>query len=189
VFRRVLTEQRTFIVLLAVALAINAAVYAAVVYPLASRVADADNRAAAAERSRRAAEREHQAATGLATSKERAEVELAKFYRDVLPADVDAAQRLNYLKLAQLARASNLQVLRRTWGATEVRGSTLDELKMTVVLEGQYEDMRSFIYKLETAPEFVVIADLMIDQGREAGNALVLTLQLSTYFRASNDAS
>jgi Tfp pilus assembly protein PilO len=189
VLRRVLTEQRTFIVLLAAALAINVAVYAAVVYPLASRVADADNRAAAAERSRLAAAREHQAAKGLATSKERAEVELAKFYKDILPADVDAAQRLNYLKLVQLARKSNLQPLRRTWGATHVRGSTLDQLKMTVVLEGQYEDMRAFIYALETAPEFVVIDDLMIDQGREAGTTLVLTLQLSTYYRAPTDAS
>lgn len=186
--RRILFEKRRFVVLLGLALAVNIGVYAAAVYPLATRVADADNRAARADREQRAAEREYTAARGLATSRERAETELKTFYQDVLPADLSAANRLTYLSLAQLARTSNLRVVRRTAGPDHERGSGLDRLKLALVLEGSYEDMRRFIYRLETAPEFVIIDDVAIDQGREATGDLVLTLQLSTYYRTSGNA-
>ena len=187
--KRVLVEQRRFIVLLAAVLIINVGVYAAVVYPLATRVADTDNRALRADQERRAAEREYAAARNMAASKEQAESELRTFYSDVLPVDLSAANHLTYLSLAKLARKSNLRIARRTAGDVHTRVSNLDQLKMTLVLEGSYEDMRQFVYNLETAPEFVVIDDLAIDQGHEMAGALVLSLQLSTYYRVAGHAS
>jgi Tfp pilus assembly protein PilO len=187
--RRVLFEHRGFIVVLIVALAVNVGVYAAFVYPLVTRVADADNRAARAERARRDARREFDAAQAVATSKERAEAELRTFYGDVLPAGISAARRLTYLSLAQLARQSNLRVVHRTAAEEHERGSGLDHLRVALVLEGQYEDIRTFVYRLETAPEFVIIDDVALDQGRDAQNTLVLTMQLSTYYRASGNAN
>jgi Tfp pilus assembly protein PilO len=189
VLRRVLTEQRKPVVVLAVALAINVGVYAGVVYPLSTRVADADNRAARASRALREAQREFEAAKGVATSKERAEAELRSFYGSVLPPDHQAAQRVTYLNLAQLARAANLKVTRRSAEEGRERGSSLDRLQVSLVLEGQYEDVRQFVYRLETTPEFVIIDDMTIDQGRDGGTTLVLKLQLSTYFRATSDVS
>ncbi len=187
--RRVLNEQRKFVVLLAVALVINVGVYAAFVYPLAARVADADNRAARADRSLKEAVREFEAAKGVATSKERAEAELETFYSEVLPANISTARRLTYLGLAQMARQSNLRIVRRTAGEGRERDSALDHLRIALVLEGQYEAIRDFVYRLETAPEFVIIDDVTIDQTRDAANNLVLTLQLSTYYQASGNAS
>ncbi len=187
--RRVLAEHRGFIVVLMVALAINVGIYGAFVYPLATRVADADNRAARAEHARREARREFDAAKGVATSKERAEAELRTFYGEVLPAGISAAHRLTYLSLAQLARQSNLRVVHRSAGEDHERGSGLDHLRIALVLEGQYEDIRNFVYRLETAPEFVIIDDVALDQGRDAQNTLMLTMQLSTYYRASGNAS
>ncbi len=186
--RRVVSEHRRFFGILLVALTANVVVYAGLIYPLASRVADADNRAAFAARSRQEARHELDAATGVARSREKAEAELLTFYRDVLPADLDAAHRLTYLDLAVRARRNNLRVAHRTEAPGRERGSGFGRLQIGLVLEGQYEDMRRFIYGLEKAPGFLIIDDLTIDPGR-AQDLLVLTLQLSTYYRVPNDAS
>jgi Tfp pilus assembly protein PilO len=189
VLERVLTEYRRFIVILAVALVANAGVYAGLIYPLAARVADADNRAERAARALRNARREFDAAKEVATSRERAEAELRTFYHDILPADLDAAHRLTYLDLAQRARQNNLKVSRRTAAEDQKRGSGFGRLAIAMVLEGQYEDIRRFVYGIETSPGFVVIDDMAIGPGRDAQRSLVLTLQLSTYYRVANNAS
>jgi Tfp pilus assembly protein PilO len=188
VLRRLLSEQRTFVIVLAVALAANVGVYAGFVYPLSARVADADSRAARARRTLREAQREFDAARGVATSKERAEAELRTFYGSVLPPDHGAARRVTYLNVAQLARQCNLRVLRRTADEGQERDSALDRLQLSLTLEGQYDDVRAFVHALETSPEFVVIDDVTIDQGRDGGPNLSLRLQLSTYYRATGHA-
>jgi Tfp pilus assembly protein PilO len=186
--RRVVTEHRRFFSVLLVALVANVGVYGAVIYPLAARVNDADNRAAAALRSRRDARRELDAVVGIARSREKTEADLSTFYRDVLPADLDAAHRLTYLDLAVRARQNNLRVARRTESPSHKRGSGFGRLEIDVVLEGQYQDIRRFIYGLEKAPGFLIIDDMTIDAGR-VQDTLVLTLQLATYYRMANDAS
>jgi Tfp pilus assembly protein PilO len=187
--RRVIREHRVAILALTVALAANAGVYWTFVYPLATRVADADNRALRADRELREARREFDAAKAVATSKARAEAELRTFYGEVLPAGLSAANRLTYLNLAQLARENNLRIAHRTATADRARDSGLDRLRIALVLEGQYEDVRNFVHRLETAPDFVVIDDVQLDQERDAQSALVLKIQLSTYYQASSHAS
>ena len=51
-----------------------------------------------------------------------------------------------------------------------------------MVLQGDYESFRRFIYELETLAEFVIIDDVTLAQG-EPGKPLTLTLELSTYYR------
>ena len=186
--RRVVTEHRRFVGVLLVALVANVGVYAGVVYPLAARVADAKNRAESATRSRQEARRELEAAAGIARSREKAETELATFYRDVLPADLDAAHKLAYLELAVRARQNTLRVAHRTEAPGHVRGSGFGRLQIGLILEGQYEDMRRFVSGLEKAPGFLIIDDVTLDPGRTQ-DGLVLTMQLSTYYRMANDAS
>jgi hypothetical protein len=186
---RVIRAHRTFVFLLAAGLALNVGAYAVFVYPLAARVADADNRAARASAALRDARREFEAARNVATSKERAEAELRTFYGEVLPGNLGAAHRVTYLNLAQLARQCNLHVTRRTAEEEHDRDSRLDHLKIALALEGQYDDVRRFIARLETAPEFVIIDDVTLDQAREGGATLLLTLQLSTYYRTTGNAS
>ena len=168
----------------------NVAVYAGLVYPLAARVADADSRAARAGRALREAQREFEAAKGVATSKDRAEAELRAFYGEVLPADLSAASA-GHLPEPRATRARDAICASSGARADEghERGSALDRLQVALVLEGQYEDVRAFVYQLETAPEFVIIDDVTIDQARDGGTDLVLKLQLSTYYRAAGDAS
>ena len=62
-------------------------------------------------------------------------------------------------------------------------GSTLTRLQIQLILEGTYADMRAFIYQLETSREFVVIDNVQLAEGADDGGSLVVTLDLSTYFR------
>jgi len=184
VFQRIMREHRRVVVPLAIALGVNVLVYIGVVYPLSQRVANIEQRDRTAEEQLLAAQREHSQATGTLTGKDRAAAELATFYKDVLPPDLSGARRLTHLRLAQLARESNLKFVRATFTPVLERERTLTQLKIEMLLAGNYADMRAFIHQLETAPEFVVIDNIELGQGADAG-PLAVTLHLSTYYRAT----
>ena len=181
--RRASAEHRRLVIPIAVAFAVNLLVYALVVYPLAQRVANVEQRDQAAEQALALARMEHAQASGTLTGKARASAELATFYTDVLPQDLAGARRLTSLRLAQLARESNLQHERASYNPTIETDSTLTRLQIQMVLSGAYADMRDFIYQLEAAPEFVVIDNVHLAEGSEGSGSLVVTLDLSTYYR------
>ncbi len=58
-----------------------------------------------------------------------------------------------------------------------------------MVLAGEYEDIRQFVYELETAPEFILIEEVILSQGDESEAELVLTLGVSTYYWVGPDAA
>jgi Tfp pilus assembly protein PilO len=186
--QRVMREHRRVVVPLAIALGVNIVLYAAVVYPLAQRVANIEQRDRTAEEQLQAAQREHAQAAGTLTGKDRAAAELATFYKDVLPSDLSGARRLTSLRLAQLARESNLKFLHARFEPIAERNRTLTRLKIEMVLSGSYTDMRAFIHQLETAPEFVVIDNVELGEGAEGG-PLSVTLHLSTYYRDATDGN
>ena len=180
--RRVVAEHRRIVLPLAVVFVVNVLVYALGVYPLAQRVANIEQRNRAAEQALAQAQREYAAARGALTGKERASVELATFYKDVLPGDLAGARRLTYLRLNQLAREAGLRVTNLDVDVSPERNSTLDRLEVSLKLEGSYDAIRAFIYQLDTAPEFVVIDDVTLadrDNGREMHE---LSMRLSTFF-------
>jgi Tfp pilus assembly protein PilO len=180
--RRVAAEHRRLLVPLGLALIVNVALYGVGVYPLSQRVANVAQRDQAAVQELNAARREHAQASGALTGKARASAELATFYSDVLPQSLAGARRLTFLRLAQLARESNLGYERASRTPTVLRGSTLTQLKIDMMLTGTYADFRTFIYQLETAPEFVVIDNVDLAEGGDTGS-LNITLALSTYYR------
>ena len=184
--RRIAREKRFFVWTLAVAAALNVAAYAFVVYPLATRSAGAVTRAEAAAQAVEAAQREADAAQALVTGKSRANEELAAFYERVLPADLSAARRLTYARLPALAKKSGVQY---EAGKTDIDDKTPDtrfgRLRTTMVLQGEYENIRRFVYEVETAPEFVIIDTVTLAQP-DASRPLALTLELSTYYRLAN---
>lgn len=183
--RRALQDHRRILVALGILAAIDLAVYGAVVYPLAQRVANIEQRDRMAERALMAAREEHEKASGTLTGKDRAGTELATFYRDVLPADLAGARRMTHLRVPQLARRSNLQYERSLNERVEERNSTLSRLKTQMILSGSYTAMRTFIHELETASEFVVIDNVSLAEEDTSGGSLVVTLDLSTYYRDS----
>jgi Tfp pilus assembly protein PilO len=181
--RRLLAEHRRVIVPLAAALVVNVLVYAFAVYPLAQRVANIEQRDQAAEQALALARREHDAARGALTGKERASVELATFYKDVLPQDLSSARRLTYLRLAQLVRESGLRYKSGRMEPADEPRSTLQKLEIELEVEGSYENVRALLYQLDTAPEFVVVDNITLSERSGQATGLELMVELSTYFR------
>lgn len=180
---RVLAENRTPIVWLAAGLVVNVLVYAFGVYPLSQRVANVAQRNDTAARALAAARLENEQASGALTGKDQAVTKLAKFYTEVLPANLASARGLTHLRLAQMARTHGLRYGRASSEPILTRDSKLTQLKVELTLGGSYAGVRAFLHDLETAPQFVVIDNVVLAES-DADDRVALTLNLSTYFRS-----
>lgn len=181
--RRVIAEKRVVALLLAIGLIVDAGLYALVVYPAFVRVENAGLRAAAAaaglEEARRRFETARLAADGMA----RAEAGLLAFHREILPRDLAGARALTFARLAALASEHGLLMERRASATDREDDSLLARLQVSMLLSGAYRDIRRFIHALETAPEFLVIEEIVLSRGDESEAGEVLNLVLSTYYR------
>ena len=146
---------------------VNLVVYAVVIYPRTSSAGALEMRAQQAATARARAAADLRDAEAIRTGQERAAQQLARFYDSVLPKGQEGARRITYRRLATLADESNLDYDRRTIAIDQDHESALEQMDVTMVLEGEYRDVRRFIHKLETAPEFVVIENVAPGAGRE----------------------
>lgn len=185
--RRVFEEKRHLIFPLIGALIVNVVLFVIVVYPLSRKVAAGEESARTANIGLTAARREFQSANNTVKSKLAADAELKKFYSEVLPPDQSAARRITYLKIYQVAKKANVAYERGSNEATQERESALGKLSTTVVLSGQYRDIRRLIHELETAPEFLILESVALSQGSDAGSPLNVTVKLATYYQAGAD--
>ncbi len=188
--RRILSEKRGVLVPLVIAFAINVGVYALVVYPLGVKSASAADRAQAAADARQSAERDMASANALVTGKAKADQELDTFYKKVLPANLDEARRMTFARLPALAGKANMRFTERH---TEIddqleKNSQLGRLRTRMVLEGGYENVRQFLYQLETTSEFIIVDDVTLGQP-EADKPVKLTLDVSTYYRQGRNGA
>ena len=182
--RRVLTEKRALILPIAIALLVNVALYALVVYPLSQKVAGGEQSAEAAANSLNAAKRDHQAARATVEGKGQADQELQKFYSDVLPPDMSAARRITFGRIEQLARQSGLRLERETSDPKPQRESELVKFTYRASLSGEYRNIRRFIHSLETAPEFLVLENVELSQSEVENRGLNVNVEIATYYRA-----
>jgi Tfp pilus assembly protein PilO len=181
--RRIFLEKRALIIPVALGVVLNIAAYLFVVRPLALKSAGVADRAIAARQALAVAERDLAAARALVTGTSRADEELATFYEQVLPADQNSARRLTYLTVYHLARKMNVKFLDRKYEVEPPkRDARTGRLKIRTELQGDYENLRQFIYALESAPEFVIIDDVTLSQN-DAAKPLTLTIELSSYYR------
>jgi Tfp pilus assembly protein PilO len=183
--QRILEEKRRLIYPVVGVLLLNVALYLAVVYPLSMKVAAGEQSAQAASDAALAARRQYDAARNTVSGKAAADAELKKFYGEVLPPDVSAAQRVTYLKIHQLAQKSNVTYERASNEVSRDPDSRLGKLSTTVTLSGQYREIRTFIHQLETAPEFLILETVALSQGTEKSAALAVTVMVSIYFQAA----
>jgi Tfp pilus assembly protein PilO len=187
--RRILSEKRGVVIPLGVALLINIAVYALVVYPLGVKSATAADRAAAAATARQAAERDMASASALVAGKARADQELATFYQKVLPSDPDEARRITYARLPALARKASMKFTQRhAEEDTTQKDSQFGRVRTRIALEGDYRSVRQFLYELETTPEFIIVDDVTLAQS-DPDKALALTVEVSTYYRRARSGN
>lgn len=187
--RRIVSEHRRYVIPLAIVLVANIAAYALVVYPLGVKSATARDRADAAAAALRAAEADQAAAQARVSGRARAEQELGTFYGKILPADLAAARRLTYVSIPQLAEKANVRYQGSHWEPDLTKSAgALGHIRIHVVLQGDYENLRRFIYNLETSPQFLIIDDVTLAQA-EQDKPLTLTLELSTYYRLGGNGA
>jgi hypothetical protein len=188
-FRRILHEKRLLILPIALGVVANIAAYVFWVRPLELKSAGVTGHAAKARLTLQAAERDNTAATALVNGTSRADQELSTFYGGVLPGDQPSARRLTYTALPALAKKMNVKFLeRRTDVDPPKRDDKVARLKIRTELQGDYEDLRQFIYELESSPEFVIIDDVTLSQN-DPEKPLTLTIELSTYYRLDGNGS
>ena len=180
---RILTEKRVAVTAVAVAVVVATGLYALAVYPLAVRVADARVREAVARDSLDSAQQSLQAARAVMDGKNATSEQLDRFYREVLPPDLPGARHITYARLAALASAYDLVMERRSSVSEQDESNDLARLGTTMLLAGEWSNIRQFIAAVEDAPEFIVIQDIVLSQSEEAGASLALALGVSTYYR------
>lgn len=183
-FSRVLREHRAALLPLGIVLAINLAVLLVVVLPLSRLAAANEQRAETAARAAASAHAEFAQAEATREGKSRATADLETFYRQVLPADVEQARRIVQSKTIRLAESHDVQYERGTSDTEAIRESSLERFRNSIALSGLWDDIRSFIYALETAPEFVVIDNIVLAEGVDTNAPLSISVELSTYYRA-----
>jgi Tfp pilus assembly protein PilO len=181
--RRILLEKRAIVLPLVIALAANVFAYILVVRPLEVKSAGAADRARQSAVALAAAEKELATARALVSGKSEADQELSSFYQKVLPADLASARKLTYASLPELAKKTGVRYEARTASNEDSeRQSKLGHMKLTMVVQGDYRNIRQFIYELESAPNFVIIDDLSITE-KSANDPQRLMMNMSTYFR------
>ena len=187
---RIATEKRGLLVPLVIALLINIGVYALVVYPLGVKSANVAERAAAAAQARQAAERDMASADALVTGKTKADQELNTFYKKVLPSSLDEARRMTYARLPALAKKANMRFAERHTELDQQleKDSQLGRVRTQMRLDGSYENVRRFLYELETTQEFIIVDDVSLAQA-EADKPVTLVLEVSTYYRQGRNGA
>src|SRR5262249_10123186 len=181
--RRILMEKRAVVLPLAIAVVANILAYAIVVRPLQVKSAGAADRARQTAVALTAAEKELATARALVSGKTDADQELSSFYQKVLPADLASARRLTYASLPELAKKTGVRYQARSATNEDSEKLTkLGHMKLTMVVQGDYRNIRQFIYELESAANFVIIDDLTITE-KSANEPQQLTINMSTYFR------
>jgi len=179
---RVIADHRRWLVPVGLLLAINVVVLVAVVLPLRQSVQSGAERAETSARILREAMAELKDAEATRDGQSKAAVDLDRFYAEVLPKDFMTARRVTQLKLAQLARSHDVTFENGSSSTEELKDSALERMHVNYALSGDWEDIRQFIYAIETGPDFVVIDNLQLTEG-STNNTLSLALELSTYYR------
>lgn len=185
---RVLREQRGWLIPLVAIIVINIGVLIGIVLPMSQSVDAGERRDTAAAQGLAAATADLKDAQATRDGQTQATADLDTFYRQVLPTDVATARRITHVKLSQLARTHEVRFERSSANIKPIKDSQLDQLDMTYDLSGSWDDIRQFIFAIETGESFIVIDNVVLAEGADGAAPLSLTLAVSTYFRVQDHA-
>ena len=181
-WRRVLLEKRVAICFVAAVLAIDVALQLFVLYPWAIKNQTYELERLAVMDEQATVTRERQAIDEMVQARTEAEAELDRFYRDVLPEGLAGARLESFARLTALAASHDLTMERRSSSPRGVENSLLRKLDISMLLQGEYRDLRRFIYDLEVGNEFLVIEEIVLRRNENVSDGEVLDLGLSTYY-------
>jgi Tfp pilus assembly protein PilO len=185
IWRRIYGERRAVLLPLLILLAANVAVLALAVLPLAQSVSNLEDESTNTATELWRARQLDKQAKDAGASEQRADVELRKFYGEVLPGDAVAARKLVAF-LEHSANANGLTFQRTQLEEASVKDSRLERMSGKVTLIGDYPNIRKFLYAVETAPEFVIVERVALAQATDtkstSSGRLVVTLDIATYY-------
>lgn len=184
---RVIADHRRALVPVGIVLAINIAVLVFIVMPMRRSVESGESQANDSVVALNAAIADLKEAEAMRDGQAQAGTDLEKFYSEVLPANLAAARRMTVLKLAQLARSHDVSLQRGAATTEELRNSPLERLGVNYSLEGSWNDVRQFIYEIETGPDFLVIDNMALSEVEGTNTPLALELEISTYYRVAGN--
>ena len=179
---RVVAEHRAWLLPVGIVLAINVIVLVSVVLPLRRTVENGAEQANASAQSLRESPADLQDAEATRDGQTQAAADLDKFYAEVLPANMTAARRMTHVKLEQLMRSHDVAFGGGQSTPETLRDSSLEHLRVSYSLSGDWDDIRRLIYEIETGPDFIVIDNVQLAEENQ-GTQLSLTLDLSTYYQ------
>ena len=182
-WRRVMAERKGLVWPLLIGLAVNLAVLALGVFPLQASVAGDEKRATAVKMQLAEAQRLQRLANDTRASQARADQELKQFYSEVLPASHANARNLLYLELRNIGRQNGLSFTSGSFESEAVEESSLMRMSLNVSLNGDYANIRRFLYDLETAEEFFIVESVKLGPStRREGGSLEVVLAVTTYY-------
>jgi len=184
-WRRVLSERRIIVIPLLTALVINLVVIVAVVMPLSRSVVGDESRAQDVKLALASANRMARVASDTKVSQSQADVELKKFYAEVLPTTLGEARELLYVELAKLATEASVEHQSGVFEQEDVEDSQLVRYHTDVALTGEYAGIRRFLYHLETSERFFVVESVKLGQSGQrqgATGSLEVVLRVATYY-------
>ena len=181
-WRRVLIEKKFSIVSVVAVLAIDVVLQLFVLYPWTVRSQTYERERLDVIEKQEAVRRESEAIHKMVQAKTDAEAELDRFYRDVLPQGLAGARVESFSRLTSLAALHGLTMERRSSSPMVVERSPLRRLDISMLLQGEYHDLRRFIYDLEVGKEFLVIEEIVLRRDETVRDGEVLDLGLSTYY-------
>lgn len=184
---RVIADHRRALIPVGIVLAINIIVLLAVVMPMRRSVESGESQADESAAALNAAATDLKDAEAMRDGQTQADKDLEKFYGEVLPANFAVARRMTGLKMAQLARSHDVSLLSGAATPEVLRNSPLERLKLSYSLEGDWEDVRQFIYEIETGPDFIVIDNVGLAEGEGGTAPLSLLLEISTYYKVAGN--
>jgi len=180
--RRVLVEKRRLLLMVGLLFVVDCGLYVLAVYPWSNKVVQAEIATTAAEAQLQEARESYRIVAETSEKMAKADEELARFYQEVLPSDLAGARAIIFPYLEQMAADADLILERQTSVPERERGSALARLRTTMVLAGEYRNIREFMYGLEIASEFILIEEVVLGQVADSEERLVLTLGASTYY-------
>lgn len=182
---RIIADRRLVVSVLALLAVLNLVGLVAVFGPLRARVRALTQRATVASLGASTAARELTTARQTSAGSARAATDLRRFYTQVLPPSQPAARQVTFVRMAQLARESNLTYDHRTFNQEKPeKDRVLSRATLEMSVFGTYRDLRQFIYRLETGDDFVVIREVGVVRGDAGSDLLEAALTVSTYFKA-----
>lgn len=112
---------------------------------------------------------------------EKAQADMVRLREEVLSTREQRVVEV-HAEVKRLCQQFNIDLDSVSYSNDLLMEEELDKEVMTVPLEGGYANLRRFIQAVESSEEFLIIERVALDENKEGGVLLQLSITLATYF-------